>query len=113
LVDETGYVTVAEREIDWEEMKNSYPKILPDPTIPFYNRDHWCSKRPSPVCTTSRIIPNSGNGRSVPIGSIPMDLKVTLWERRTIPWCTSLWRMPLLTASGLEKDSSPKLNGNM
>jgi len=31
FVDETGYITVAEREIDWEEMKKSLPTGTPKP----------------------------------------------------------------------------------
>ena len=31
FVDETGYITVAEREIDWEEMKKSLPVGIPKP----------------------------------------------------------------------------------
>ncbi len=31
FVDETGYVTVAEREIDWEEMKKQLPQGTPKP----------------------------------------------------------------------------------
>ena len=31
FVDETGYVTVAEREIDWEEMKKQVPEGTPKP----------------------------------------------------------------------------------
>ena len=31
FVDETGYVTIAEREIDWEEMKKSLPIGIPKP----------------------------------------------------------------------------------
>jgi formylglycine-generating enzyme required for sulfatase activity len=31
FVDETGYITIAEREIDWEEMKNQLPEGTPKP----------------------------------------------------------------------------------
>jgi len=31
FVDETGYITIAEREIDWEEMKNQLPPGTPKP----------------------------------------------------------------------------------
>ena len=31
FVDETGYITIAEREIDWEEMKKSLPIGIPKP----------------------------------------------------------------------------------
>lgn len=39
FVEATDYLTVAERPIDWEEMKNNFPRVLQNLMIPSYNQE--------------------------------------------------------------------------
>ena len=50
FVNETGYLTIAEREIDWGEMKKSLPAGTPKPCLLYTSpspRDRSLSRMPS------------------------------------------------------------------
>ena len=72
FVDETGYLTIAERPIDWDEMKKQLPPGTPKPaddvlqgSMVFVAQSKW---------QILMIFLNGGSGFTVLIG-------VTLWTR--------------------------------
>ena len=52
-VDKMGYVTIAEREIDWEEVKNDCFQIPQNLLIPYYSQNHLFLKSKVPNLSDS------------------------------------------------------------
>ena len=42
FVDETGYLTIAERPIDWDEMKKQLPPLRQSQQMKSFNLGLWC-----------------------------------------------------------------------
>jgi len=60
FVEETEYVRVAEREIDWEEMKKQLPPNTTKPHDSLLYLDSLIFKKQKKVFPISIIIPNGG-----------------------------------------------------
>lgn len=58
FVKATGYVTVAERPVDWEELKKQVPPGTPKPPEKCLCRDRWYSNRPMVpwICGDGRVV---------------------------------------------------------
>ena len=46
FVEATGYVTTAERKIDWEDLKRSFRLARPSRMTPLFHLEHWCLHLP-------------------------------------------------------------------
>ena len=69
FVDETGYVTVAERPIDWEEMKKQLPPGTPKPADSILQPGSLTFKKTKNSVPNFTIIHSGGTGPLVPAGN--------------------------------------------
>lgn len=86
FVTATGYVTTAERPVDWEELKKQVPPGTPKPSDEMLSRDHWSSRRQTTrsICGISR---NGGPGQAVRHGNIRRVQAAASRARTIIPSC--------------------------
>ena len=73
FIDATGYKTMAERPVDWDELKKQVPAGLPSHLTKCSRRDRWFSRRRQIPCRqTIRV--NGGCGQQAQHGNILKDL---------------------------------------
>ncbi len=84
FIDATGYITVAERKPDWEELKQQLPRERNNRLLTCCSLGPWCLKCRRETCRWN-ISKFGGNGCPAPAGSIegPSSSLEGRWEH---PW---------------------------
>ena len=111
FVEATGYVTVAERPLDWAELKTQLPPGTPRPSDADLAPGSLVFSPPNiPLDWAMRR--NGGAGCKGRIGAIHLARTVALTEWRTTQWSMCAMQTLLPTPNGVESGFRLRLNGN-
>ena len=84
FVEATGYLTLAERPIVWEDLKKQLPKGTPSRLIHYFSPVHWSLKDRPQLFIICMIFRSGGSGELVRIGGIQRDQTVLLKVKKII-----------------------------
>ena len=111
FVEATGYVTVAERPLDWAELKTQLPPGTPRPSDADLAPGSWCLSLPN-IRLDWRMLPNGGVGCTGRIGVILSARRVDWREWKTTRWFMCAMPMPPPMRSGVASGFRQRRNGS-
>ena len=107
----TGYQTVAERPLNWDEFKQQLPPVLPGRARNIFSRVRWFSQLIQQFSITSTI-PSGGRGCWERIGVIRLDLIATWKGCKITPLFMWLMKMQSPTQIGSVSDFRLRQSGS-